>query len=117
LALAVGFLLDGKKLESLDEPLWHFFPELKQGLKERLTVRHLLTHTTGIQNDGADLARVSDLVRFALAADLETEPGARAAYNDKALALLAGLVEKASGTKADDYLREKLFTPLGIRDV
>ncbi len=117
LALAIGFLLDGKKLESLDEPLWHFFPELKQGLKERLTVRHLLTHTTGIQSDGADLARVSDLVRFALAADLETEPGARAAYNDKALALLAGLVEKASGMKADDYLKEKLFAPLGIRDV
>jgi len=117
LALGLGFLLDAKKLESLDEPLWHFFPELKQGLKERLTVRHLLAHTSGLQHDGADLSRVSDLVRFALAADLEAEPGSRAAYNDKALALLAGVIEKASGVKADDYLKEKLFAPLGIRDV
>ncbi|MBL8951718.1 MAG: serine hydrolase [Myxococcaceae bacterium] len=117
LALGVGFLLDSQKLESVDAPLWHFFPELKQGQKERLTVRHLLTHSSGIHDDGKDLTRVTDLMGFALAADLDAEPGTRTRYNEKALALLAGVIERAGGQKADDYLKERLFAPLGIRDV
>lgn len=118
-ALAFGFLLDDGKLKSLDEPLWHFFPELRQGLKEKLTVRHVLTHTSGVQalNDTTDIYRASDFVRLALAADLEAEPGTQFRYNNKAVNLLAGVVERASGQKLDAYLTEKLFAPLGIKDV
>lgn len=117
--LAVGFLLDEKKLESLDEPLWHYFPELRQGLKEKLTVRHLLTHTSGLQalDDTSDISRASDFVRLALAADLESEPGTRFRHNNKAANLLAGVVERASGQRLDAYLTQKLFGPLGIKDV
>jgi CubicO group peptidase (beta-lactamase class C family) len=55
-----------------------------------------------------------DFVRLALAAEITSPPGSEFAYNNKAVNLLAGVVEKASGQKMDEYLREGLFGSLGI---
>ena len=118
-ALAIGFLIADGKLKSLDAPLWELYPELRQGLKESLTVRHLLNHTSGIQAEPhtMEIYRSPDFVRLALSADLVSKPGEKFFYNNKAVNLLAGIVERASGQKLDDYLKARLFEPLGIRDV
>jgi CubicO group peptidase (beta-lactamase class C family) len=114
--LAIGLLLDEGKLTSLDQPVADFFPEWKQGKKQLVTVRHLLTHTSGLQSapNTKEIYASRDFVQLALAAELDNAPGERWNYNNKALNLLAALVKKASGQRLDLYLKKRLFTPMGI---
>ena len=49
-SLAIGRLIDSGKIKSLDQPISDFYPEWKQGRKKLITVRHLLNHTSGLQN-------------------------------------------------------------------
>jgi CubicO group peptidase (beta-lactamase class C family) len=116
--LAVGRLIDEGKIKSLDQPVCEFYPEWRQGRKAQITVRHLLNHTSGLQNNpkAGEIYASPDFVQFALAAELSDDPGARCAYNNKAVNLLAGIVQKASGRRMDTYIREEIFAPLGITD-
>lgn len=115
-SLAIGFLLEEGKLPSLDLPLYNLYPEWKQGYKKEITVRHLLTHTSGIQAGSSidEIYDAPDAIQLALAAELSNVPGTRFFYNNKAVNLLADVVEKLSGLPLDEYLDVKLFTPLGI---
>ncbi|NOK38443.1 serine hydrolase [Corallococcus exercitus] len=118
-ALAIGLLIDEGRIASADAPVSTFFPEWKQGRKAQVTLRHLLNHTSGLeaQRTAMDIYRSPDFVRYALEAEVVDAPGSRFFYNNKAVNLLAGVVERASGEKLDAYLRRRLFAPLGIRDV
>jgi CubicO group peptidase (beta-lactamase class C family) len=117
-SLAIGMLIDEQKIPSLDTPVHTWFPEWRQGRKEQITLRHLLSHTSGLQANPTteEIYRSPDFVRLALAAELSEDPGTRFFYNNKAANLLAGIVEKASGQRLDRYLQAKLFAPLGIKD-
>ena len=117
-SLAVGHLIDAGTIESLDTPVHAFFPEWNQGSKKRITIRHLLTHSSGLQagQTTEEIYASPDFVQLALCAELEWEPGDGFFYNNKAVNLLAGVVERASGTKLDEYLGEHVFAPLGIED-
>lgn len=116
--LAVLKLLADGKLESLDVPLHTYFPEWNQGRKKDLTLRHLLTHTSGLQADrtAEEIYRSPDFVKLALAAELAEPPGTAFRYNNKAVNLLAAVVQKASGKRLDRYLADALFRPMGITD-
>ncbi len=116
--LAIGKLIDQRKLR-LDQPVSELYPEWKQGKKRSITIRHLLNHTSGIQNvrmSGEEIYPAPDLVKLALAAELSEEPGTTFRYNNKAVNLLAGIVQLASGKRMDVFLGEEVFTPLGITD-
>ncbi len=118
-SLAIGRLIDDHKIKSLDEPVYTFFPEWKQGRKKTITLRHLLNHTSGLQaqpTTGEEIYPSPDFVKLALAAELSEDPGTRFFYNNKAVNLLAGVVKVASGQPLDEYVRDVLFTPLGITD-
>ncbi len=117
-ALAIGCLLHDGKLKSLDEPVCDFYPEWNQGRKKLITVRQLLNHTSGLQAEtvGDDIHNRLDAVQLALCAELSSDPGATFLYNNKAVNLLAGIVEKASGQRLDRYMDTRIFAPLGIRD-
>jgi CubicO group peptidase (beta-lactamase class C family) len=118
-SLIVGKLIEAGKVKSLDQPLYEFYPEWKQGRKKSITVRHLLNHTSGLQdvpNAGAEIEPAPDVVKLALAAELSEEPGQRFRYNNKAVNLLAGVVEIASGKRMDIYFRDELLQPMGIAD-
>jgi CubicO group peptidase (beta-lactamase class C family) len=118
-SLAVGLLLDEGRLTSVDQPVSDSYPEWKQGRKRTITLRQLLNHTSGLQNvpgDTTETHRSPDLVQFALAAELSSDPGSAWANNNKAVNLIAGVVKKASGQRLDEYLRDRLFSPLGIKD-
>ena len=118
-ALAIGRLLEEGKLSSIDQPVHTLFPEWKQGRKQAVTIKHLLNHTSGLQNipnAGAEIYPAPDGIQLALAAELTDPPGAKFAYNNKATNLLAGVIEKASGQRMDLYMVEKLFQPLGISE-
>ncbi|GHG58948.1 6-aminohexanoate-dimer hydrolase [Alishewanella longhuensis] len=118
-ALAIGRLLINEQLSSLDIPVHHFYPEWRQGRKAEITVRHLLNHTSGLQNvnnAGEEIYPSPDVIQLALAAELSDEPGAAARYNNKAVNLLAGVIMRASGMRMDKFLVQELFTPLEITE-
>jgi CubicO group peptidase (beta-lactamase class C family) len=103
----------------LDDTLDRFFKKVPRD-KRTITVRQLMNHTSGISPDlgipyGSTMSR-AEMVRHHLAAPLESEPGAKFAYSNAAYAMLAAVVEEASGRKFEDYCRARLFKPAGMRD-
>jgi CubicO group peptidase (beta-lactamase class C family) len=115
--LAIGRLVTTGAIRSIDEPVSKYYPEWKQGRKQAITIRQLLDHTSGMQSEGSQEVESSpDVVQLALAAELTDEPGTHFYYNNKAVNLLAGIVQKASGKKMDALLRSDVFGPLGITD-
>ncbi|HEY9854999.1 MAG TPA: serine hydrolase domain-containing protein, partial [Stenomitos sp.] len=118
-SLAILKLLDEGKIRSLEEPLTTWFPEWQPDpLKARITLRQVLTHTSGLGHSmlGSELYRNDDMLAFAKGLPAEHEPGSKWEYNNAAAMLLAGIVKAASGRPIDDYLQDKLFLPLGIVD-
>lgn len=118
ISLAIGRLVDDGRIASIDSPVYKYYPEWKQGLKKTVTVRQLLNHTSAIEcnesdPDGWDPA---DAVQYALCASLLDTPGHYFLYNDKAVDLLRGIVQKASGQKLDAYIADVFFKPMGISD-
>lgn len=113
--LAIGRLVTTGAIRSIDDPVSKYYPEWKQGRKRAITIRQLLDHTSGMQSDGSQEVESSpDVVQLALAAELTDEPGTHFYYNNKAVNLLAGIVQKASGKKMDALLQSDVFGPLGI---
>lgn len=115
-ALAVAMLLEDGTLPALDVPLTRYFPEWKQGQKQKITLAHVLTHTSGIQadDDVSEIWQSPDFVQLALTAELTTPPGGVFHYNNKAANLVAEVVQRASGERLDRLLARRLFAPLGI---
>lgn len=116
--LAIGKLIEQGKIKSLDQPVSDFYPEWKQGRKRLITVRHLLNHTSGLEDKkiSGEIGASPDFIQFALAADTVAEPGARFFYSNKATNLLSGLVHKASGLPLDEFIKREIFAPLEISD-
>ncbi|MCH8967696.1 MAG: serine hydrolase [Planctomycetes bacterium] len=117
--LIVGRLISTGVIKSLDTPVGSYFPEWNQGLKKDITLRHLLDQTSGLQNvPRADLEIYPspDVVKLALAAELSHPPGAKWSYNNKAVNLIAGVIERAAGKKMDVLFREDLCKAMGITD-
>lgn len=123
-SMAIGRLLDQGQIDSLDQPVSAFFPEWKQGKKKDITIRMLLNHTSGLQdlpNASVELEpapdwQVENVVRLALAAELQSDPGQHIFYSNKAVALLGGIIEKASGKRMDEFFIDQFFDPMGISD-
>ena len=118
-SVAMGILLDKKFIDSLDQPVYTVYPEWKQGNKKLITIRHLLNHTSGLQNvtnAGIEVEVATDIVQLALCAELDDTPGTNYAYNNKSSNLLSGIIERTSGLKLDKFLSKYLFDDLGITD-
>lgn len=116
-ALGIGQLLDQGKIKSLDQPVADFYPEWRQGRKKDITIRMLLDHTSGLQNlpnTQPEIYPAPDAIQLALAAELTSTPGKSFAYNNKAVNLLAGVIEKASGQPMDVFFRDGLFKSMNI---
>lgn len=115
--LAIGRLYTEGLVTSLDQPVHAYFPEWRQGRKQDITLRHLLAHTSGIQNvrnTNVEIYPSPDFVRLALAAELEHDPGEHFAYNNKTLNLIPAIVQQLTGQRIDDWLREGLFAEMDI---
>ena len=117
-ALAFAFLLEEKKLASLDEPVAKIVPGFATAdpRKANITYRHLLTQTSGIDPKRATGSK-RDIEARGIAASCLFEPGSSWQYSNAGFDLLAALAGKLAGRPMDRYLNEKLFRPLGIADV
>jgi CubicO group peptidase (beta-lactamase class C family) len=121
-SMAVG-LANSEGLVTLDDRVVELLPhDLPAEIDDRLsalTVRHLLTMTTGHAADTVNLADAShgdNWARIILAKPLEFTPGTHYVYNSGATHLLAAIVQRVTGQRLLDYLGPRLFEPLGITD-
>jgi len=117
LTTAAMMLVDEGKLD-LDAPVTRYVPAFAAG-GDSVTVRHLLTHSSGLPAWRPFFQRVRARVEmFALvnAEPLEAAPGARMAYSDLGAMLLTEIVEHLTGQRLDRFLETRLFVPLGMKD-
>ena len=116
---AVMLLVEDGKL-ALDDSITKFFSNAPPSWRG-ITVRHLLTHTSGIPDyttDAMDYRRdysEDELAKMAFGLTPEFPAGSRWNYSNTGYVLLGIIIGKASGKFYGDVLRERVFTPLGMR--
>lgn len=112
-SLATGLAIADGKL-GRDHTVGRYVPDALPEAKRAVTVRQLLSMTTGVHNDPGILQR-EDLFRYALnVVAMDHAPGAMWDYNNTGLALLSPVFQKATGVQIDDFLNQRLFRPIGI---
>jgi CubicO group peptidase (beta-lactamase class C family) len=115
---AVGLAVAEGKL-SVDDPVLKFFPDDAPAQPsenlQAMRVRDLLTMSTG-QEKEALLTPSEPWVRSFLAQPVPSKPGTRFLYNTPATYMLSAIVQKVTGQPVLEYLRPRLFEPLGIEN-
>lgn len=120
-ATAILLLVEDGKL-GLDDKVRRWLP-VPPPATDTITVRHLLTHTSGlidyediIPDDTTRQLRDADVLRL-LSTQNRTyfAPGTDYRYSNSGYALLALIVERASGESFQEFLRDRIFQPLGMR--
>lgn len=103
----------------LDDPVAKHLPEFAQNGKEAVTVRQLMTHTSGyaasipLHRQGTNR---EDRIQIVLTHPLLHEPGTTYLYSDLNMIALGALVERLSGQRLDAFVREQITQPLGMKD-
>ncbi|HEX5725965.1 MAG TPA: serine hydrolase [Longimicrobiaceae bacterium] len=130
-SIVIGTAVTRGEFPSLDTPVLAFFDSGTvanvDDRKRRMTVRHLLTMTAGIDwdenrpygdtaNTAIGLEGSYDWTRFTIDRAMSEEPGTRFNYNSGASQLLAHVFRRATGLDVEEYAARHLFGPLGIRD-
>lgn len=119
---AIGIAAD-EGLISVEDSVISFFPELlPEKVSENLAamkIRHLLSMNTGHQDDtlGRVASRKPGWAERFLSLDVENEPGTHFAYNSTATYMLSAIITRVTGMSMADYLKPRLFNPLGISGV
>jgi CubicO group peptidase (beta-lactamase class C family) len=123
-AVAVLMLMEEGKI-SLDDPIAKYVPELAglktpDGQTPQITLRHLLTHTSGMgeaTDEEAKAARtLSDLIPAFASKPLAFVPGSKWKYCQSGILTLGRIVEIVSGVPFDVFLRNRIFDPLDMKD-
>jgi len=117
-APAVLMLAEEGKID-LEAPLIHYFPECAGGGKDTITIRHLLTHVSGLASGlPAKPAWQGQTAALALACGqtVTHPPGSFFRYSDINYILLGLLIERTAGVPLDRFAQERIFAPLGMAD-
>jgi beta-glucosidase-like glycosyl hydrolase/CubicO group peptidase (beta-lactamase class C family) len=107
----------------LDAKIERYLPEWASGpnaeWRHRVTVRHLLTHTSGLP-PFKEYWRTSknkrDTLTKIFAEPLDYEPGTKEVYSDLGIILMAEIIERLTGRTLDDLARSAIFSPLAMKD-
>jgi CubicO group peptidase (beta-lactamase class C family) len=111
-------LVERGKLE-LDAPVARYLPAFAQHGKEQVTLRHLLTHMSGLRPGipaTPPWSGTAAAIERACAEKLQNAPGSTFVYSDINFILLGELVHLASGRTLDVYTRDEIFRPLKMSD-
>ncbi len=116
--LSSMILVDEGKLD-ITKPVSAFLPEFRGGSKDKVTVWHLLTHSSGVdwwaplfkelKGKQAYLERIE-------AMPLAFEPGTKSVYSDLGVILLGEILERVAGQDLGTFARTRILGPLGMRD-
>ncbi|HET8656910.1 MAG TPA: serine hydrolase domain-containing protein, partial [Longimicrobiaceae bacterium] len=110
---AVMLLVEDGKM-SLDAPVSLYLPEFSGGAKDRVTIRQLLTHTSGLPA-GVELWGTPDEALYrAITTPLVREPGTRVEYSDIGFVVLFAAAQRAAGEPLPELLRRRVWAPLGM---
>ncbi|WBQ02696.1 serine hydrolase domain-containing protein [Kribbella sp. CA-293567] len=120
-SMAIGLLVDAGRLSVGDQVISFFgadeLPEQISANLAAMQLRHLLTMTTGHAQDTVEaLNRDHRMIRIFLGLEVQHEPGTHFVYNSGATYLLSVIVQRVSGEKLLDFLRPRLFEPLGAHE-
>jgi CubicO group peptidase (beta-lactamase class C family) len=113
---AIMLLVQSGKVE-LDRPVRDYLPDFAGPGKDRVMVRNLLSHTSGLRADiplYRDAADPAAARRLVMAEPLRWRPGRRVVYSDLNAMLLGWIVEAVSGEPLDRFVHERLFVPAGM---
>ena len=125
----VGIAIRRGEIPGVDAKVMPYFSAFKtrpDPRRDALTLRDVLTMTTGIQwdessssytnakNNCAEMEATDDWIQYVLDQPMAFEPGKQFEYNSGATELLSYLIKKTTGQEADDYAQEHLLRPLGI---
>ena len=122
ISLLIGVALDEGKIKSLDEPAANYLPELK-GEKEKITIRHLLTMSSGLSWSESTISPFCDVAELYYDSDdrdltlnrrdIEEDPGVIWRYKSGDTQILVYIIEAVTGKSVSEYASEKLWIPMG----
>ena len=110
----------------LDGKISDYLTDYRKDIGEKVTVHHLLTHTSGIpsytgqpgffENVSRNPYKVSEFVKKYASGDLEFEPGSRFSYNNSGYFLLGAIIEQVTGRSYEQVLKENILDPAGMKN-
>lgn len=128
---ALGIAIDEGLIPGVDVPVMPYFesyePYVTDQRKQSTTLEDLLTMRSGLkwtttggysstEHSTILMENSDEWIRFILSQPTDTIPGTRYQYNDGASVLVGKVLREATGKRADEWAREKLFEPIGIRE-
>ena len=121
-ACALMLLVDSGQI-SLDDPACQYLPEFQGDDRDKVQVRHLLSHISGLPDmlpQNTELRRahapLSEFVRGAMETPLLYVPGTDFRYQSKGILLAAEIVERVTGKRLRDFEKEEIFDPLRMEN-
>lgn len=122
----VGMALEEGKISSLADPVTRYIPQLEKRDPRfsRITIQHLLDMRTGVKSSEGYTNPFSDVLKLGFTKNITprtlkvkygVEPGRDFDYKSVNTQLLAMVLEKATGKPVQDYMKEKLWLPLGMQ--
>ena len=133
---AVMILVDEGKV-NIDDPIEKYLPEFKDQWQiveqdgehillkkpaQKVTIKHLLSHTSGLkfssplEQPTLDQLRLRDAVRSYALMPLQWEPGSKYQYSNSGINTAARVIEVVTGKSYEAFMDERLFIPLGMKD-
>jgi len=110
----------------LDGKLSDYLPEYRKDTGDKVTIHHLLTHTSGIpsytnqpgflENVSRNPYKVNEFVKKYASGDLEFEPGSKYSYNNSGYFLLGAIIERVTGKPYEQVLKQNIFDPVGMKN-
>jgi CubicO group peptidase (beta-lactamase class C family) len=103
----------------LDAPVTNYIPEFTGGGKEAITVRELMTHTSGLVPDietKTDWHGEAEAIRKACATEVQSKPGTEFKYSDVNFFMLGEIVQRVSGMPLEVFVHREIFAPLKMND-
>ena len=110
----------------LQGKLSDYLPYYRKDIGDKVTIHHLLTHSSGIPSYTRNMARLQELhqdpypvdkfVKEYCSDDLEFEPGSEYRYNNSGYFILGAIIEEVTGKQYADVLQEKILDPVGMKD-
>ncbi len=121
-SLLVGVAIDEGKIKSIDDPVGNYLPHFKEGQNSKLTIRHLLEMSAGLNWDESYSSLFSVTTKAYYGTNLQklinglnvvNEPGKKFDYMSGNTQMLALIVEKATGKTLSAYASEKIWKRIG----
>lgn len=124
-SLLVGIAIDQKKINSLDDKVGKYLPAFNSNGKEKITIRHLLMMSSGLDweesgknplSDNAASYYGTDLYNLVMDQNLIEEPGKRFEYQSGNSQLLGYVVETATGMGLNEYAEANIWSKIGTEE-